>query len=130
MATKKGTLKLDTRTARRALPVRGKPYYMKIAHGLHLGYRKGKTGGRWVLRAYVDGNYTVDAFATADDTHDADGDLLRCDWQAIGGAKARHRILPRLQDERPAGPAPAADPSRTARRHGGPCGSPWWGLSQ
>ena len=109
MATKNPKLKLDTRTARRDLPVRGKPYYVKIAHGLHLGYRKGKTGGRWVLRAYVDGDYTVDAFATADDTHDADGDLVLDYWQAIAGAKARHRILAGLEDERPAGPVTVAD---------------------
>ena len=108
MATKNGKLKLDTRTGRRDLLVRGKPYYLKIARGLHLGYRKGKTGGRWVLRAYVDGAYIVDAFATADDSHDADGDLVLDYWQAIAGAKARLRTLTGLGDERPAGPMTVA----------------------
>ncbi len=108
MATKNGKLKLDTRTARRELDVRGKPYYQKVARGLHLGYRKGKTGGRWVLRAYVDGDYQVDAFATADDTHDADGDLVLDYWQAIAAAKARLRTLKGLGDERPAGPVTVA----------------------
>src|SRR4051794_21346336 len=65
---------LETRTARGRLVASGKPYYRAIDPGLHLGYRKGKTGGKWVMRWYVgDGDYQVETLATADDTGDADG---------------------------------------------------------
>ena len=44
---------LDSRDARKKLKVRGKPFYKAIGKGLHLGYRKGKTGGVWVVRSYL-----------------------------------------------------------------------------
>ena len=53
--------KLETRTARAALKPSGKPYWRAIDEGLHLGYRKGKTGGKWVARTYVGGqSYVVE----------------------------------------------------------------------
>jgi integrase len=65
---------LDTRTARARLKASGKPYYRAIDPGLHLGYRKGKAGGKWVMRWYVgEGDYRVETLATADDSADADG---------------------------------------------------------
>jgi integrase len=65
---------LDTRTARSRLKASGKPYYRAIDPGLHLGYRKGKAGGKWAMRWYVgDGGYMVETIATADDSADADG---------------------------------------------------------
>lgn len=67
--------KLETRTARLALKPSGKPYYRAIDEGLHLGYRKGRTAGKWVMRRYVgDQVYVVETIGTADDTIDADGD--------------------------------------------------------
>ena len=42
--------KIDSRTSRHKLKVAGKPYYRALEPGLHLGYRKGKKGGRWVVR--------------------------------------------------------------------------------
>lgn len=66
--------KLDTQTARDALKIRGKPYYRAIDPGIHLGYRKGKKGGKWLVRWYDgDGGYDFDTFATADDHEDANG---------------------------------------------------------
>jgi integrase len=65
---------LETRTARTRLKVSGKPYYRAIDPGLHLGYRKGVSGGKWVMRYYAgDGRYEVETVATADDSADADG---------------------------------------------------------
>jgi hypothetical protein len=56
---------LETRTARARLKASGKPYYRAIDPGLHLGYRRGKTGGKWVMRWYVgDGAYEVQTLAT------------------------------------------------------------------
>jgi integrase len=64
---------LETRAARGRLKAAGKPYYRAIDEGLHLGYRKGKTAGKWVLRRYTGDAYIVETIATADDTLDADG---------------------------------------------------------
>jgi integrase len=42
--------------------------------GLHLGYRKGVAGGKWVMRWYTgDGNYKLETIGVADDLADADG---------------------------------------------------------
>ena len=66
--------KLETRTARLQLPIRGKPYFRAIDHGIHLGYRKGKKAGRWLIRYYLGaGAYKVETLGTADDVQDADG---------------------------------------------------------
>jgi hypothetical protein len=45
--------KLDSRAARAKLKPSGKPYYRALDPGLHLGYRKGVAGGRWVMRWYT-----------------------------------------------------------------------------
>ncbi len=66
--------KLESRTARQALKASGKPYYRSIDEGLHLGYRKGVRGGKWVMRRYVgEQSYIVEVIGTADDTIDPDG---------------------------------------------------------
>ena len=65
---------LGTRTARALLKASDKPYYRAIDEGLHLGYRRNKVGGKWVMRWYVgDQTYKVETIGSADDTLDADG---------------------------------------------------------
>jgi len=60
-----------------------KPYWRSVDIGLHLGYRKGLRGGRWVLRRYRgDGVYAVETFATADDNQEADGHEILSFYQA------------------------------------------------
>ena len=80
--------KLDSRTARERLKPRGKPYWLALDRGLHLGYRKGKGGGQWVRRIYL-GNqgYDVGTFATADDRSAADGVAVLDFWQAQARAR-------------------------------------------
>lgn len=87
---------LDTRDARRKLKASGKPYWRAIGKGLHVGYRKGKTGGVWVVRRYLGGQtYKLETIAEADDILDADGTDVLDFWQAQGcsqsptGAQAR-----------------------------------------
>ena len=66
--------RLDSPAARAKLKASGKPYWRAIDIGIHLGYRKGLNGGRWVQRRYLgDGNYSVETIAIADDHSPADG---------------------------------------------------------
>jgi integrase len=82
---------LESRAAREKLKPRGKPYYKAIGPSLHLGYRKGKTGGRWVVRLYVgERNYRVETVAEADDRLDANGGTILDFWQAQDKARELH----------------------------------------
>ena len=90
MAKRVRDLGLETRAARAKLKARGKPYYKSIGDGLHLGYRKGSTVGKWVVRRYVgDQDYKVETIATADDVEDADGNKVLNFWQAQDRARQR-----------------------------------------
>lgn len=82
--------KLDSRAARDKLKVNPKPYYYKIDEGIHIGYRKSKSGGKWVVRLYRgDQDYITETIATADDSSDADG-LAILSWkQACDAARKR-----------------------------------------
>ena len=86
---------LETRAARTRLKPSGKPYYRAIDEGLHLGYRKGKTAGKWVMRRYVYDPkkkmmaYKLEVIGSADDTIDADGSAILSFAQAQHIARAR-----------------------------------------
>jgi integrase len=102
---------LETRTARGRLRASGKPYYRAIDPGLHLGYRKGNAGGKWVMRWYVgDGDYKVETIGTADDSADADGIAILDFRQAQ--ALIRERYVERV---RVAQGLPAKDGPYTVR---------------
>jgi integrase len=80
---------LESRAARGKLKPSGKPYYRAIGRGLHLGYRKGATVGKWVCRRYVgDQDYKVETIATADDIEDSNGENILTFWQAQDRARA------------------------------------------
>jgi integrase len=82
---------LETRTARSRLIARGKPHYRILEPGLHLGYRRLKTGpGKWVARHYV-GNesYEIEVIGVADDFSDADGVAILSFHQAQVLARLR-----------------------------------------
>ena len=75
--------RLDSPAARAKLKHSGKPYWRAIDPGLHLGYRKGLNGGRWVLRRYLGaGQYEVATVAIADDHSPADGASILDFFQA------------------------------------------------
>ena len=96
--------KLDSRSARAKLAASGQPYYRGIDPGLHLGYRKGKTGGKWVVRWRGGADaYKVETIGTADDTADADGVAVLSFMQAQEVARAK-----RVAHERAAKGLPAA----------------------
>jgi integrase len=69
---------LDTRNARLKLKQQGKPHWMAVGRGLHLGYRKNKPGySTWVgRRRSPDGGYETWSIALADDVVDANGDTV------------------------------------------------------
>ena len=87
---------IDSREARRKLKVSGKPYWRAIGKGLHIGYRKGKTSGVWVIRRYL-GNqtYNLETIAEADDVLDADGELVLDFWQAQEYARGTRKTSKR-----------------------------------
>jgi integrase len=68
---------LETRTARLKLKVRRKPYFISVAPGISLGYRRNLGPGSWLVRcADGKGGAWTQGFATADDFEDAAGDVL------------------------------------------------------
>jgi integrase len=80
---------LETREARGKLKTSGKPYWRSIGLGLHLGYRKGKRGGIWVVRRYLgEQSYKVESVAIADDREDANGVQVLNFWQAQEHARS------------------------------------------
>ncbi len=82
--------KLDSRSARQKLKPSGKPYYCPLGDKLHLGYRKGKSGGRWVMRRYLgDEKYALETIGEADDLADADGVDVLTFYQAQEKARSR-----------------------------------------
>lgn len=97
---------LETRAARSRLKPRGKPYFRTIEEGLHLGYRKPRSGaGKWVARHYIgDRAYEVETIGSADDFSDADGIAILSYGQAQ--AAARERMVRRAGQ---AGPFTVAD---------------------
>jgi integrase len=80
---------LEHRTGRLKLLVRGKPYWVKLAAGLSLGYRRNAVAGAWIVRRSdgKGGNWTK-AFATADDHEDADGDSVLTFFEAQAAARS------------------------------------------
>jgi integrase len=74
---------LESRTNRLRLPVRKKPFSIRIARGIRLGYRRNETGGTWsVIATDGHGNSWMKRFATADDHEEADGRNVLTFWQA------------------------------------------------
>jgi integrase len=84
--------KLESRAARAKLSPSGKPYYRALDPGLHIGYRKGSAGGKWVMRWYTgEGGYKVKTIATADDKADAgEGEVVLDFRQAQALAREKH----------------------------------------
>jgi integrase len=70
-------------------------HWRSIERGLHLGYRRIKTGaGTWWARHYLgDQQYETESLGIADDLSDADGVAVLDYWQAQ--EKARHRMVQR-----------------------------------
>ena len=87
----------------------GKPYYRAIDPSLHLGYRKGKAGGKWVMRWYLgDGAYQVGTIGTADDSADPDGVVVLDFRQAQALVREKYLEYARAAQGLPAKDGPYA----------------------
>jgi integrase len=74
---------LETRAARLRLEVRRKPYFVPVAPGISLGYRRNAGPGSWLVRcADGKGGAWTKGFATADDFEDASGEQVLDFWAA------------------------------------------------
>lgn len=77
---------------------------------VHLGYRKGKRGGRWLVRWYKgEQEYQQETLATADDALEADG--INC----LTFEQAKSRALDTVKDRRAEERALATGPAPTVR---------------
>jgi hypothetical protein len=67
--------KLDTRSARAKLAMRDSVYWVSLAPGCALGYRKGPKGGVWLAKLGCSGLRQQTTLGPADDALDPDGVL-------------------------------------------------------
>ena len=88
MPRKLRSAQLETRTARLKLAQARKPYWIAVAPGIALGYRRNAGPGAWNVRAAdgKGGNW-IKGFAIADDQEEKDGATVLDFWQAADKAK-------------------------------------------
>ena len=92
MARQTRSGKLETRTSRLKLAVRGKPYFVAVAPNVHLGYRRCAGPGRWIVRSGdAQGGVWTKKFALADDHEAANNGSVMDYWQALAHARAMVR---------------------------------------
>lgn len=115
MAGARKDSRLGTRTARSALKSRHQPYWLNIAEGVALGYRRGPQGGSWYCRIYEgDGKYHQDSIAGADDHIDANGETVMTFYQAQERARA---LAKQREKQRGIGVAADATVRQAAERY-------------
>ncbi len=81
--------RLDSRAARQRLPG-GVKHWRTITEGVHVGYRRGERGGKWLARWRKPGSgtgYVETVIAEADDIADADGRRILDFAQAQAAAR-------------------------------------------
>ena len=100
---------LDSRDARAKLKARGKPYWAKpIGKGLHLGYRKNKVGGTWVVRCYIgEQKYKTETIGQTDDLEDANG------TDVLSFGRRKRRLASPVPARASSAPIPSKMPSTT-----------------
>ena len=104
---------LEKPAARARLAPRGKPYWRVLESGLHLGYRRTKTGGgSWTVRRFLgEGKYAERGLGLADDLQEADGATVLTFSDAQGKARAWWKIAQRTE----LGLAPVGGPYTLAK---------------
>jgi integrase len=94
--------KLETATGRSRLAQQKKPYWIVIAPGISLGYRRNAGAGTWSVRS-TDGHGAdwIKRIGLADDHEPADGAAVLNYWQAQDRARALARGKSAEGDARP-----------------------------
>lgn len=79
---------------RSRLDSRAKPYYLRLSDELSIGYRKGKTVSRWVIRRKIDGRHRISTLARVlpDDNGPADGKLVLNFQQLVEKIMTREKL--------------------------------------
>jgi integrase len=90
---------LEKPAARARLAPRGKPYWRVLESGLHLGYRRTKTGGgSWTARRFLGGGkYAERGLGLADDLQEADGATVLTFSDAQGKARVWWKAAERAE---------------------------------
>ena len=117
--------KLESATARATLAPRSKLYFVRVAPGIALGYRRNAGAGTWSVRVTAAGADWIKKIALADDQEPADGRAVLSFWQAQEAARRLARRQPgdpETQQQRPVTVAEALDRYATdlERRDGDP----------
>ena len=78
--------RIDSPTARNKLERGRQPHWQALVPGVHIGWQRWPDSpcGRWLLRRYVGGKYTITEIGKADDAREADGRTV------LDYAQARH----------------------------------------
>ena len=91
---------LENPTSRARLTLRKKPYYVKIAPGIHLGFRRNAGAGTWSVRVAQDGAEWLKRIGLADDLEPAAPPAVLNYWQAYDLARKLARKQPgAVEDE-------------------------------
>lgn len=115
MAGARKDSRLGTRTARAILKARHQPYWLNIAQGVALGYRRGPQGGSWYCRVYEGaGKYQQHYIAGADDHVDANGETVLTFYQAQERAR---KLAKQHEKQRGIGIKADATVTQTAERY-------------
>jgi integrase len=86
------SFKLETPTTRRKLSIRKKPYWITIAPGIALGYRRNAGAGTWSVRSTNGhGAEWLKRIALSDDQEPANSTTVLTFWQAQDRARALAR---------------------------------------
>jgi integrase len=103
---------LTTRASRDRLPVRHPPYWRAIEAGAAIGYRKGRTGGVWLVRVTdpsAGGGYRQERLGRADDALMAAGEAVLDYRQAEKAAREwiarHHRVSAGMEPEATSSPS-------------------------
>lgn len=86
--------KVETRSSRSKLKASHEPYWTPIGKKLHLGYRKGTSGGSWLMRINIDGRYKKQKLGIADDFQESNGQTILTYFEAQDQARliSKHKL--------------------------------------
>lgn len=80
--------RIETREARRKLPIRKSVYWRQVTTGVFVGFAKGSKRTTWIARYRSGSGYREQRIGAADDVIDADGEVTLSYPQAVKAAQA------------------------------------------